>query len=82
MLGHLAGSVNAACNSQSQGHEFKPHIGCGTYLNMKQKKGKEKAASLKRLMTDRTDQEKEKGAANGMQHDQEELAIDTTEITK
>lgn len=33
-------------------------------------------------MMDRTDQEKEKEAANEIQHDQEEIATDTIKITK
>ena len=28
----LASSVGRACDSGSQGHEFKPHVGCGAYL--------------------------------------------------
>ena len=30
--GHLAGAVGRTCDSQSQGHDFKPHVGCGAYL--------------------------------------------------
>lgn len=29
---HLGGSVRRACDSQSQGHKFKFHIGCRDYL--------------------------------------------------
>lgn len=40
--GFLADSVSTACDSQSQGHEFKPQAGHGAYLKEGWKEGKKK----------------------------------------
>lgn len=40
--GCLADSVGKACDSEYQGHEFKPHIGCGVYPKERKEKQKKK----------------------------------------
>ena len=46
--GRLASSVSEACDSWSQGYEFKPHTGCRDYLKINKilKKRKKKKRKL------------------------------------
>ena len=37
-LGWLAGSIDRACDSRSQGCDVKPHVGCRDYLKILKKK--------------------------------------------
>lgn len=37
VLGWVPGADSRACDSQCQGHEFKPHVGCKDHLKKKKK---------------------------------------------